>query len=214
MASVHWGAAQWPFDENNEENIFCNTRKRECYTAYAKLAAHKIEEVWTPFKSGKLPAWLHLPPGYSSGKIPPVVTIPGMDPPKEVNVAMYGDRWLQRGMAVLAIDGPGQHESAVRGIPASTENWAAAGGAIMDRIEQRPEIDSGKVAASGSSFGSYFSTIMVPTSRASNAWWCRRRTSSPVATRSLRRPHRPSSSASCIRLGLPTKRNPRSSGLA
>ena len=41
MAAVHWGAAQWPFDENNEENLFCNKRKRECYTAYAKLAAHQ-----------------------------------------------------------------------------------------------------------------------------------------------------------------------------
>jgi hypothetical protein len=60
MAAVHWGAAQWPFDENNDENLFCNTRKRECYTAYAKLAVHKIEEVWIPFKGAKLPAWLHL----------------------------------------------------------------------------------------------------------------------------------------------------------
>ena len=68
MAAVHWGAAQWPFDENNEENLFCNRRKRECYQAYAKLAAHRVEEVWIPFKGWKLPAWLHLPPGYSGGK--------------------------------------------------------------------------------------------------------------------------------------------------
>ena len=58
MAAVHWGAAQWPFDENNEENLLCNTRKRECYSAYAKIAAHKIEEAWIPFKGAKLPAWL------------------------------------------------------------------------------------------------------------------------------------------------------------
>ena len=161
MAAVHWGAAQWPFDENNEENLFCNARKRECYSDYAKLAAHKIEPVWIPFKGAQLPAWLHLPPGYSGGKIPLVVTIPGMDSFKEISVAMYGDRWLQRGMAVLAVDGPGQYESAVLGIPVSTENWAAAGGAIMDWIEKRPEIDSKKVAVSGNSFGSYFCTIMV-----------------------------------------------------
>ena len=161
MAAVHWGAAQWPFDENNEENLLCNTRKRECYSAYAKIAAHKIEEAWIPFKGAKLPAWLHLPPGYAGGKLPLVVTIPGMDSFKEISVAMYGDRWLSRGIAVLAIDGPGQDASAVLGIPVSTENWAATGPAIMDWVSKRSEIDAARVAVSANSFGSYFSTIMV-----------------------------------------------------
>src|SRR5437868_12827356 len=31
MAAIHWGAAQWPFDENNEQNVAYNKRKRECY---------------------------------------------------------------------------------------------------------------------------------------------------------------------------------------
>ena len=141
MAAVHWGAAQWPFDENNEENLFCNRRKRECYQAYAAIAAHRVEEVWIPFKGWKLPAWLHLPPGYQGGKLPVVVTIPGMDSFKEISVAMYGDRWLSRGMAVLAVDGPGQYESAVLGIPVTVDNWMAAGTAIMNWLAKRPEID-------------------------------------------------------------------------
>ena len=159
MAAVHWGAAQWPFDENNEENLFCNERKRECYKAYAALAAHRIEEVWIPFKGWKLPAWLHLPPGYQGGKLPVVVTIPGMDSFKEISVAMYGDRWLSRGMAVLAVDGPGQYESAVLGIPVTVDNWAAAGTAIVDWLSKRPEIDSAKIGLSGNSFGSFFCTV-------------------------------------------------------
>jgi dienelactone hydrolase len=159
MAAVHWGAAQWPFDENNEENLFCNARKRACYQAYAKIAAHRVEEVWIPFKSWKLPAWLHLPLGYSGGKLPVVVTIPGMDSFKEIGVAMYGDRWLSRGMAVLAVDGPGQYESAVLGIPVTVDNWAAAGTAIMSWLARRSEIDLAKVGLSGNSFGSFFCTI-------------------------------------------------------
>lgn len=159
MAAVHWGAAQWPFDENNKENLFCNKRKRECFHAYAKIAAHRVEEVWIPFKGWKLPAWLHLPPGYSGGKLPVVVTIPGMDSFKEISVAMYGDRWLSRGMAVLAVDGPGQYESAVLGIPVTVDNWAAAGTAIVNWLAKRPEIDITKVGLSGNSFGSFFCTI-------------------------------------------------------
>src|SRR5713226_7768297 len=37
MAAVHWGAAQWPIDEANAQNLGYNARKRECYGAYAKL---------------------------------------------------------------------------------------------------------------------------------------------------------------------------------
>ncbi len=149
MASVHWGAAQWPFDENHAENMMCNQRKRECYQAYAAIAAHRIEEVWIPFKSWKLPAWLHLPPDYKGGKIPCVVTIPGMDSLKEISVAMYGDRWLSRGMAVLAVDGPGQYESAVLGIPVTMDNWAATGKAVIDWLSKRQEIDTARIGLSG-----------------------------------------------------------------
>ena len=31
IATIHWGAAQWPIDENNEKNFCCNQKKRECY---------------------------------------------------------------------------------------------------------------------------------------------------------------------------------------
>ena len=42
MAAVHWGAAQWPYDENDETNIAYNQKKRECYQRYAQLAEHHV----------------------------------------------------------------------------------------------------------------------------------------------------------------------------
>ena len=48
MATVHWGAAQWPYDQNDETNIAFNNKKRECYAKYAALADHHIEPVWVP----------------------------------------------------------------------------------------------------------------------------------------------------------------------
>ena len=160
MASIHWGAAQWPIDENDAQNRFYNGRKRQCYTKYAALADHRVEAAWIPLPGGpSLPAWFHLPPGYQSGRIPVVVSLPGMDSFKEMGVAMYGDRWLSRGLGVLALDGPGQYESPVLDIYFSMAAWIATGTAAVDWLTARPEVDAARIGLSGTSFGSFFGTI-------------------------------------------------------
>src|SRR5688572_9437394 len=140
MAAHWWASAQWPILVNDKTNLFYNERKRDCYQRYAKLADHRIEAVWIPFQGAKLPAWLHLPPGYQSGRLPAVVVISGMDGYKERDTPLYGDRWLRRGMAVLTVDGPGQYESAVLGIPVTVPGWLEAGPAIYEWLAARPEI--------------------------------------------------------------------------
>ncbi|HUD86859.1 MAG TPA: alpha/beta hydrolase, partial [Xanthobacteraceae bacterium] len=140
MAAVHWGAAQWPYDENDETNVAYNNKKRECYAKYAALADHHVEAVWVPFKDKAIPAWLHLPPGHTGGKLPVVISIPGMDSYKEIQVALYGDKYLNRGLAVLAIDGPGQYEAPMIGLYFSMENWIATGPVLADWIASRSEL--------------------------------------------------------------------------
>ncbi len=163
MAAVHWGAAQWPYDENDETNIAYNNKKRECYAQYAALADHHVEAVWAPFKDKAIPAWLHLPPNFSTsgGRLPVVIAVPGMDSYKEISVALYGDKFLNRGMAVLAIDGPGQYEAPMIGVYFSMENWVATGPALLDWIAARPELDATRVGVSGTSFGTLFGTVLT-----------------------------------------------------
>jgi len=160
MASIHWGAAQWPIDENDEQNRFYNGKKRECYGKYAALADHHGEAAWIPLLGGQsLPAWFHLPPGYRGERIPVVISVPGMDSFKEISVALSGDRWLSREMAVLAVDGPGQYESPVLGIYFSMPAWIATGTALVDWLTARAEIDPERIGLSGNSFGSFFGTL-------------------------------------------------------
>ena len=161
MAAVHFGAAQWPYDQNNQANVDYHLKKRECYAKYAGLADHKVEAAWIPFKGTAIPAWLHLPPGYTGGRLPVVIAVPGMDSFKEILVSLYGDRYLNRGMAVLAIDGPGQYEAPMIGIYFSMENWIAVGKAIVDWLSARPEIDAERIGCAGTSFGTFFGTILT-----------------------------------------------------
>lgn len=163
MAAIHWGSAQWARHENDAANLAYNTSKRESYTRYAALAGHKIEAVMIPFKGKSLPGWFHLPPQYKGGRIPVVISFPGMDTYKEVFVALKGDRWLDRGIAVLALDGPGQAECRVLGLTVSMENWTAVGKAVVDWLVARPEIDPQKIGMFGNSFGSFFVTLVAAT---------------------------------------------------
>ena len=161
MAAIHYGAAEWPYDDSGAKHIELHKKKRECYANFARLAAHKVEAVSVPFKGKSIPAWFHLPPAASGGKLPVVISIPGMDSFKETGVALANDRWLSRGVAVLAIDGPGQYESPLLGSYVSMQNWIDAGPAVVDWLLARPEIDGKRIGVTGTSFGSFFGTIMT-----------------------------------------------------
>ncbi len=161
MAAILYGAAEWPYDDSGKKHLELHGKKRECYAAYARLADHRIEAVSIPFKGKSLPAWFHLPPGYTGGKLPVVIAIPGMDSFKESGVALANDKFLQRGLAVLAIDGPGQYEAPLLGVYASTQNWVDAGPAVVDWLVARSEIEPAKIVCTGTSFGSFFGTIMA-----------------------------------------------------
>ncbi len=161
MAANYWAFAQWPLHETSEENLFLNRKKRECFESYAMLADHRVEAAWIPLQDKKLPGWFHLPPNYKGGRIPAIVSIPGMDGYKERTVSLYGDGWLNRGFAVLVVEGPGQYEAPLLGIHANVPAWSAAGPAMMEWLLHRSEVDPERIGISGRSFGSLFATFAV-----------------------------------------------------
>jgi len=160
MAAIHYGAAEWPYDDSGAHHVALAAKKREAYESYARLADHKVEAVSIPFQGKSIPGWFHLPPGHAGGKLGVVIAIPGMDSFKEASVALANDKWLARGLAVLAIDGPGQYESPLLGVYVSMQNWIDAGPVVVDWLAARPEIDVARIGVTGTSFGSFFGTIM------------------------------------------------------
>jgi pimeloyl-ACP methyl ester carboxylesterase len=159
IAAIYYGVAQWPIDEINELNIELNARKVECYGRYARLAHHRIERVEIAMGEHVIPGWLHFPL-HGQPPYPVVIMLPGMDTFKEKLVWAYGDKTLERGMAALAIDGPGQSEALIRGLRITADNFGAAGVACLDWIDRRDDLDSDRVGIFGRSFGSYAGTVM------------------------------------------------------
>src|SRR5713226_4111643 len=82
-----------------------------------------------------------------------VILVPGLDSVKE-ELHNYGDEFLRRGMAVLAIDGPGQGEMEFE-YPMRHDFEVPLRHAI-DYLEGRPDVDATRVGLMGVSLGGYF----------------------------------------------------------
>lgn len=158
IASLLYGSAQWPIFENSKENIALNNKKVDCYLKYAQYADHEIRRVEIPFGEKSLPGYLHLPNKKPSGKWPCILAMDGMDAFKEMIHSLYGDRFFERGIASLAIDGPGQGECAIRDIHITGTNFMDAGRAALSWMRAQPELDPDRIAISAVSFGSYVGT--------------------------------------------------------
>jgi dienelactone hydrolase len=162
IAAQYWASAMWPVDEVNGRHKMYNDKKRETFTKYMQLADHHVEWAEIPYRGKKLPAVFHLPPGYQIGsRVPVVVLVPGMDGYKEKYVTLYADAWMQRGIAALAVEGPGYWEAPLRGLYVDVPGWVETGKEVMRWLLARPEVDPDKIAVTGSSFGSFFSAIMM-----------------------------------------------------
>jgi fermentation-respiration switch protein FrsA (DUF1100 family) len=158
IAALLYGSAQWPIFAVTRENLALNERKAAAYAKYIDLADHEIRKVEVPFGGKSLPGYLHLPLRRGAGKLPAVWAIGGMDSIKEIGVALYGDKLLERGIAVLALEGPGQGECCVREIHPTGTNWLQAGPLVLSWLRSQPEIDPDRIALSGVSMGSYWGT--------------------------------------------------------
>jgi dienelactone hydrolase len=155
--------AAWAITEDDDWLRKVYQRLNANYAAWVKHAPHKVERVDLPFGNATLPAYWHLPLGYSGGRVPTILASTGMDTRKEHVISQYGDRFLSRGFAVLTVDGPGRGEAPLLGAYATEDNWIVAGEVFMKFLLQRPEVDPDRIVAFGSSFGSYWMAQVAAT---------------------------------------------------
>jgi 2,6-dihydroxypseudooxynicotine hydrolase len=109
------------------------------------------ERVEIPFENSRMVGVLRLPPG--AGPHPAVLMVPGLDSAKE-ELRSTEELFLQRGLATLSVDGPGQGEAEydlpIRG------DWEVPGRVLVDWLSARPEIAAHRIAVWGVSLGGYY----------------------------------------------------------
>jgi 2,6-dihydroxypseudooxynicotine hydrolase len=119
-------------------------------------AAHKhldpsAERLEIPFEGTTIVANLRRPAG--SDRPPLVLLLPGLDSTKE-EFFNWENVFLQRGMAALSLDGPGQGETGYTSH--IRPDYEVAVAAVLDSLEGRQDLDLNRIGAVGVSMDGYY----------------------------------------------------------
>jgi 2,6-dihydroxypseudooxynicotine hydrolase len=113
---------------------------------------HINERVAIPYEDGRIiPGILRRP--WNTRRPPVVILSPGLDSVKE-ELHTYSTDLLRRGIATLAVDGPGQGESEFD-LPLRPD-YEVPARHIIDYLETRTDIDATRVGMLGVSLGGFF----------------------------------------------------------
>lgn len=148
--AYHFAKFLWFEDRALYEDAHRKTA--ECYARGAPWYFPPAERLAVPYAGGELRAVLRKP--YASAFRPPVVIlVPGLDSTKE-EMHFYAEPFLRRGMATLALDGPGQGESEFD-FPIEPA-YEGALAAACEALRGRADVDAERVGVMGVSFGGHY----------------------------------------------------------
>lgn len=160
-AAVKYIDAQHTIFVNNDEKRMLHGSALRCYDEVRSRAPSPIEHVDIEWRDTVVSGYLHLAP--VEGPAPCVFVVPGCDMTKETVIHPYFNFAARRGMHAFVLDGPGQGESNLRGIPLTIDNYEDAASHALTWLLQRPEIASDQVVLFAMSFGSYWGVRFAAT---------------------------------------------------
>jgi 2,6-dihydroxypseudooxynicotine hydrolase len=152
----HWG--KFVFVDHPDEQRAAHDRAVGCFARGAGMLGPPARLVEVPYEGTTLRAYLRAPgervPSAQASAGPPVVImVPGLDSTKE-ELQATAEYFLARGLATLAIDGPGQGEAEYDlPIEPAYEKVATA---ALDHLRSRDDVDAARVGLFGVSLGGYY----------------------------------------------------------
>jgi dipeptidyl aminopeptidase/acylaminoacyl peptidase len=152
-ASLAWHWGKFVFVDDPVQQRAAHERSVACFFRAAPALTPPAELVRIPYGDTSLPAYLRVPPATSFANAPVVIMTPGLDSTKE-ELQATAEYFLARGLATLAIDGPGQGESEYElPIEPAYEKVATA---AVDYLQDRAGLDRERIGLFGVSLGGYY----------------------------------------------------------
>lgn len=136
-----------------EEDVYLTMD--DAWTRAAELSGYERVEV--PYDGSTLPAWF-LPArdadgSLASGRRPTVIVNNGSDAQFVDTYAYGGLAATQRGYHALLFEGPGQGEMLFVRKEPFRPDWEQVIGPVVDALVERSDVDAGRIALTGWSFG-------------------------------------------------------------
>jgi dienelactone hydrolase len=114
------------------------------------------EAVNIPYLPGKPLAGYFIRSANGGARQPVLISVGGLDSFKDELWFMTGRGAVQRGMSVLLVDGPGQGATLRRHQVTTRYDYEVPIGKCIDWLLARNDVDSARIAVSGSSLGGYY----------------------------------------------------------
>jgi 2,6-dihydroxypseudooxynicotine hydrolase len=145
----HFAKYVWVVD--GERNRETTIRARDALDAAHRLLDPTAERIEAPLDGSAVVGNLRRPAEPARPAL--VLLVPGLDSTKE-EFFNFERVFLDRGLATLSIDGPGQGEGGFE-LPIRAD-YEVAVAAMLDALEGRDDLDLGRVGAAGVSLGGYY----------------------------------------------------------
>jgi dipeptidyl aminopeptidase/acylaminoacyl peptidase len=153
-AAIYYHYAKHMFAADPIQFRDAHERMLRCYSAAAPDLDPPLHRLTFPYQGTEMVGWLRKPHGVA--KPPVAVILPGLDACKE-ELHAWAEAFVERGVATLTLDGPGQGETSFR-LPI-TPDWGPVLGAVIDVLERRSDVDGTRVGVVGQSLGAFYAPM-------------------------------------------------------
>jgi pimeloyl-ACP methyl ester carboxylesterase len=161
-AHNYYRTAEFFLEAEDARRIPTYERSVEAFRSGASLLPRPPERLSFPYEDTELPGYLFLPGDGDEvpevdGPLPTVVCLGGFDSIQEELYFLCGvPEALARGYAVVHFEGPGQGAPLRYEELTARTDWENVVGPVLDGLESRDEVDEGRLALVGVSFGGYY----------------------------------------------------------
>ncbi len=155
-AADYYRQAEFFLKPDDPRRLETFEKMEACSHRFLKFLNPPGEIVDIPYENGVPICGYFVRSPYPVAKQPVLICMGGLDSIKDEMWFMQAKGALQRGIAVLMIDGPGQGGTLRRhGVPNRVDTEVPIGKCI-DWLEARSDIDASRIAVCGSSLGGYY----------------------------------------------------------
>ena len=124
----------------------------EAFLDHARMFDPPLEVVRIPFEGSEIVAYMRIPKT-TTGKVPLVIAISGLDSRKEDLSENFG-AVLPFGIGFIAVDSPGTGQAPIKASETAERMFSR----VIDYVLTRSEVDKSRIAVDGQSFGAYWAT--------------------------------------------------------